>query len=190
MQSTTIRNFQIGIDITDHGSVDTQSFNTYFPVIANRDVVIDNPAGTNFDGIKVGRGSELTVGDTKLRITNAGQPWGSNSAAVWVTDGSTMADLAGNLIVTGSQGQSLFVSNNSHASLAGSSITGSNHGGLVVANLSTAAIEQGNSQTLFGGNATDVFCDAKSLITGAANFAGVPTVSCGNLLPGDTEPLP
>lgn len=190
MQSTTIRNMQVGMDIYKGGSVDIQSFNSYFPVSLPNDVVIDNPAGTNFNGAKVGGGSLLNVGDTKLRITHAGQTWGGNSSAVWVYDSSTLSDVGAHLIVSGSQGQGVLVANNSHASFAGSSITGSNHGGLVVANLSTVAVEQGNTLTLVGGNAVDVFCDSKSVISGSANFAGVPTVSCGNLLPGDTEPLP
>jgi len=190
VQSTTIRNMQVGMDIYKNGSVDIQSFNTYYPLSTPNDVVIDNPAGTNFQGAKISGGSQLNVGDTKLRITNAGQPWGGNSAGVSVSDSSTLIDLGGKLLVSGSQGQGIFVSNNSHASLSGSSITGSSHGGLVVANLSTVAIYQGNTLTLFGGNATDLFCDSKSVITGAGNLAGVPTVNCGNLLPGDTEPLP
>ena len=45
-----------------------------------------------------------------------------------------------NLSVSGSHGQGVFVSNDSHASLTGASITGSNHGGMVVANLSTIAV--------------------------------------------------
>jgi hypothetical protein len=181
---------QIGINVSRNGSVDIQSFNSYFPVTTPNDVLIDNPAGTNFDGAEVGGNSQLNLGDTKLRITNAGQSWGSSTAGVWVSDGSTLTDFGGHLIISGGQGQGILVSNNSHVSLAGSSVTGNSHGGLVVANLSTIAVEQGNSHTLVGGNATDVFCDSKSVISGAANFAGVPIVNCGNLLSGDTEPLP
>ena len=188
MQNTTIRNMQIGIDIGEHGSVDIGSFGTYYPVSASRDVVIDSPAGTNFQGAKVASGSALNMDDTKLRITNPGQQWGGNTAGVWVSDGSTLSDPNGNLAVSGSQGQGVFVSNDSHASLTGSSITGSNHGGLVVANLSTIAV--GNAFTQVSGNGTDLFCDSKSVITGDSNIAGANTVSCGNLLPGDTEPIP
>jgi hypothetical protein len=190
IQSSTIRNMQVAVDANKSGMIDIQSFNTYYPISTSNDVVIDNAAGTNVQGVKLAGGAQLNVGDTKLRITNAGQPWGGNSAAVWVSDGSTLSDGGGNLVVSGSQGQGVFVSNNSHASLSGSNITGSNHGGLVVANLSTISIEPGNTLTLVGGNAMDVFCDSKSVITGAANFAGVPTVNCSNLLAGDTEPIP
>ncbi len=189
MQTTTIRNMQQGISIGAKGSVDIQSFNSYFPISQPTDVVIENPAGTNFQGAKVESGSALNLGDTKLRITNPGRPFGGNTAGVWVTNGSTLSDPNGNLIVSGSQGQGIFVSDNSHASLTGSSITGSNHGGLVVANLSTVAVGTGPF-TQISGNGTDLFCDSRSLITGAANIANATTVQCGNLLPGDTVPLP
>jgi hypothetical protein len=190
MQTTTIRNMQVGIDIGTHGSVDIQSFNTYFPLSVPTDVVIESPAGTNFSGVSVKSGSSLNLGDTKLRITNPGQPWGGNTAGVSVSDGSTLNGGA-NLIISGSQGQGVFVSNNSHASLAGSSITGSGHGGLVVANLSTVAVGTGtNPLTQISGNGTDLFCDSKSLITGGANIANATSVQCGNLLTGDTVPLP
>jgi len=190
MQNTTIRNMQHGIDISRSGSVDIQSFNSYFPVIMPNDVVIESPAGTNFNGVSVGSGSLLNLGDTKLRITNPGQPWGGNTAGVWVSDGGTLSAGA-NLVISGSQGQGVLVSNNSHASLAGSSITGSSHGGLVVANLSTVAVGTGTSPlTQITGNGTDLFCDSKSVITGGANIANATSVQCGNLLTGDTVPIP
>jgi len=190
MQNTTIRNMQHGIDISRSGSVDIQSFNSYFPVIMPNDVVIESPAGTNFNGVSVGSGSLLNLGDTKVRITNPGQPWGGNTAGVWVSDGGTLSAGA-NLVISGSQGQGVLVSNNSHASLAGSSITGSSHGGLVVANLSTVAVGTGTSPlTQITGNGTDLFCDSKSVITGGANIANATSVQCGNLLTGDTVPIP
>lgn len=188
MQTTTIRNMQVGIGISDGGIVDIQSFNSYFPITLPTDVVIDNPAGTNFNGVAVGSGSSLNLGDTKLRITNPGQPWGGNTGGVFVSELGTMSAGA-NLIVSGSQGQGVFVNNNSHASLAGSSITGSAHGGLVVANLSTVAVGAG-PLTQITGNGTDLFCDSRSLITGAANVANATSVQCPNLLPGDSVPLP
>lgn len=189
VQSTTIRDMQTAIDIGTHGSVDIQSFNTYFPVVRPNDVVIDNPAGGNFQGVHLSRGT-LGLGDTKLRITNAGQPFGGSSAAIAASDDSTVSDGNGNLIIMRSQGQGLFVSNNSHASLGGSSITWGSHGGLVVTNLSSVSLLTNGFQTLFGGNVTDVFCDSNSLITGTARFAGVPITNCANQLPGDTVRLP
>jgi len=188
MQSTTIRDMQVGIGVGAHGSVDIQSFNSYFPVVRPNDVVIENPAGTNYQGVGLSPGT-LGVGDTKLRITNAGQPSGFSSGAISASDGSTVSDPNGNLVITGSIGQGLFVSNNSHASLGSSNITGGKHGGLLVTNLSSVAVLFG-SQALFGGNATDVFCDSTSVITGTSRFAGVPSTNCPNLLPYDFVPLP
>ncbi len=143
IQNTTIRNMQVGIDISRSGSVDIQSFNSYLPISMPTDVLIESPAGTNFYGVSVGSGSLLNLGAAKLRITNPGQPWGGNTAGVLVSDGGTLSAGA-NLVISGSQGQGVFVSNNSHASFAGSSITGSGHGGLVVANLSTVAVGGGD----------------------------------------------
>ena len=189
MQTTTIRNMQHGISIGGKGSVDIQSFNSYFPISQPTDVVIESPAGTNFWGVLVGDGSQLNVQDTNLRITNPGQPFGGNTGGVSISDGSTLNANA-NLIISGSKGQGVFVTNNSHASLAGSSITGSGHGGLVVANLSSVAATGSNPLTQISGNGTDLFCDSRSLITGAANIANATSVQCGNLVPGDTVPLP
>src|SRR5260370_9957747 len=190
MQPTSIRNMKHGIEISRSGSVDIQSSNTYFPISFPTDVVIENPAGTIFNGVFVGSGSLLNLGDTKLRVTNPGQPWGGNTGGVSVSDGGTL-NAGANLIISGSQGQGVFVSNNSHASLAGSSITGSGHGGLVVTNLSTVAVGPGsNPLTQISGNGTDLFCDSKSVITGGANISNATIVKCGNLLTGDTEPVP
>ena len=44
--------------------------------------------------------------------------------------------------------------------------------------------------TQITGNGTDLFCDSKSVITGRANIANATSVNCGNLLTGDTEPVP
>ncbi len=189
MQTTTIRNMQHGISIGGKGSIDIQSFNSYFPISQPTDVVIESPVGTNFWGVLVGDGSQLNVQDTNLRITNPGQPFGGNTGGVSVSDGSTLNANA-NLIISGSKGQGVFVTNNSHASLAGSSITGSGHGGLVVANLSSVAATGSNPLTQISGNGTDLFCDSRSLITGAANIANATSVQCGNLLPGENVPLP
>ncbi len=189
MHGTTIRNMQVGMDIEASGSIDIVDYNTYYPLGGNTDVVIESPAGTNFWGAWVGGGSSLNVGSAKLRITNPGQPWGGNTAGVFVTDGGTL-NAGANLVVSGSQGHGVFVSNDSHASLAGSSITGSGHGGLVAVNLSTIAAGTSNPLTQISGNGTDLFCDSKSLITGGASIVNATAVQCTNLLPGDYESLP
>ncbi len=74
------------------------------------------------------------------------------------------------------------VVNNSHARLAGANVTGGGHGGLVLANLSSIDVGPGSMLTLIGGNGVDLFCDSGSTITGSANFAGVPTSQCVNVL--------
>jgi hypothetical protein len=185
IQGTTIRDMQQSISISSSGSVDLVNFDS---AAAGVDVIIDNPSGTNSNGAIVDGGSSLNISSAHLRINNAGQPWGGNTGAVFITDDSVL-NAGSNLIVTNSQGQGVIVTNNSHATLAGSSITGGMHGGLVVANLST--IDNGSGAfTLVSGNATDLFCDSNSFITGAANLSGASTVNCGNVQPGNTVPLP
>lgn len=186
MQGTTIRDMQQGISIGTSGSVDLVNFE---PTAAGIDVMVDNPAGTNFNGVIVSDGSSLNLSSAKLRITNPGQPFSGDTAGVFVTNGSTL-NAGANLIVSGSQSQGVIVSNNSHAQLAGSSITGSAHGGLVVVNLSTAGADNTNPLTVVSGNGTDLFCDSKSQIAGGANIANAATVQCNNLLPGPYENLP
>jgi hypothetical protein len=189
IRGTTIRNMQVGINIYDGGGVDVNNFNTYFPLTRRSDVVIDNPAGTNFNGVAVAEGSSLVLNSAILRIINPGQPWGGNTGGILVTNGSTLNAYA-NLEVSGSKGSGVFVTNNSHASLAGSRITGGAHGGLVVANLSTIAVGSSSPGTEVSANGTDLFCDSKSLITGAAGIINASTVQCSNLVTGDSEPTP
>lgn len=185
MQGMTIRDMQLSIDIATSGSVDLVNVDTTQPV----DVRVDNPSGTNTNGAVVSDGSSLNVGSAKLLIRNAGQSYGGTSGAVFVTNNSTL-NAGANLIVTNSQGQGVIVTNNSHATLAGSSITGGLHGGLVTANLSTIDVQQGSALTLVGGNRPDLFCDSSSYITGTANLAGVPTASCVNQVPSNYSSLP
>jgi len=186
MRGTTIRDMQFGIAINASGSVDLVNFDS---AVANTDVTIDNPSGANFNGVIVGDGSSLNLGSSKLRINNAGQPWGDDTGAVFVTNGSTL-NAGASLVVSGSRGQGVIVANNSHAQLAGSSITGVAHGGLVVVNLSTAGVDFNNPPTVISGNGTDLFCDFKSQIAGALNIANSSVVQCNNLLPGKYEKLP
>ena len=185
MEGMTIRDMQQGININGSGSVD---LNNFASLAAGTDVIIDNPSGTNFNGVIVTQGSSLNVGNVNLRIKNAGQTGAGTTGGVLVTDGSVL-NAGANLIVTNSHGQGVVVTNNSHATLAGSSITGGLHGGLVVANVSTIDNAFGAS-TVVSGNGTDLFCDSNSFITGTANLAGFSTVSCGNVLPGNTVTLP
>lgn len=190
MQGMTIRDMQQGIDIGASGSVDLQNFDHTSKSV---DVTIENPAGTNFNGVIVSDGSSLNLGSARLLILNAGQSYGFNSGAVYVTNSSDL-NAGANLVVTGSHGQGVIVSNDSHADLAGSSITGSAHGGLVVVNLSTASVGTGNPSnnplTTISGNGTDLFCDSRSQIAGGSTIGGATVVQCSNLLPGLYESLP
>ena len=186
MQGMTIRDMQQSININSGGDVDLVNFD---PTAIGIDVIVDNPSGTNFNGAVVSDSSSLNVSSAKLRITNAGQPYGGDTGAVFVSNGSTL-DAGANLVVSNSKGQGVIVSNNSHARLAGSSITGGAHGGLVVMNLSTAGVETFGNPTTITANGTDVFCDSKSRITGGANIANAINVSCSSLLPGSYENLP
>jgi len=189
MQGMTIRDMQQSINIDSGGDVDLVNFE---PAAAGIDVIVDNPSGTNFNGALVSDSSSLNLGSAKLRISDAGQPYGGDTGAVFITNGSTLNANA-NLVVSNSKGQGVIVSNDSHARLSGSSITGGAHGGLVVTNLSTASVDFnffGNPSTTITANGTDVFCDSKSRITGGANIANAITLNCSSLLPGSYENLP
>jgi hypothetical protein len=187
--ATAIHNMQVGINASAGSIVDVQTFTTYFPLTGPSDVTIENQYGTNFDGVTLSAGSRLNVLGAKLAIKQPGQPWGGTTGGVLVSDGSVLSSLNANLVITGSHGQGIVVDNNSHATLAGSSVTGSGYGGLVLANLSSIDVSAGNSnlQTLIGGNAVDLFCDSNSTITGSASFAGVPTSQCANVFPAEAS---
>lgn len=186
MQGMTIRDMQQSININSSGGVDVSNFD---PIAMGVDVTIDNPSGTNFNGALVSDSSSLNLSSAKLRITNAGQPWGGDTGAVLVTNGSTLT-AGSSLVVSGSQSQGVVVSNNSHAEFSGSSITGSARGGLVVVNLSTATADSTNPLTVIGSNGTDLWCDSRSQIAGALNIASASVVNCNNLLPGIYPNLP
>jgi len=186
MQGMTIRDMQQSIAINSGGDVDLVNFD---PTATGIDVIVDNPSGTNFNGAVVSDSSSLNLTSAKLRISNAGQPYGGDTGAVFVGDGSTL-EAGASLVVSNSKGQGVIVSNNSHAQLSGSSITGGAHGGLVVMNLSTAGVNTFANPTTITGNGTDLFCDSKSRITGGANIANAITVSCSSVLPGNHENLP
>jgi len=187
---TTIRNMQVGISAHQGSIIDVQTFNTYYPLGGSSDVVIENSKGTSFNGVSIDGGGSVNVENARLVINKPGQPWGGTTGGVLISNGATLSAFNGNLVITGSQSDGILVINNSRATLAGGTITGSNHGGLVAANLSTIGVSSSSFTTLIGGNGVDLFCDSKSLITGTANMAGVPTAQCANLLAGDSEPLP
>ncbi len=185
MFDDTIRNFQVGINAGAGAIVDLVAYSTYTSPGGPTDVLIDSPAGNNYNGIELSSGSSLNLQSAKLLINQPGQPWGGTTGGILASDGSTLEALNGELAITGSYGQGLVVENNSHATLAGGSITGSGHGGVVVVNASTLDVNPASGLTLIGGNGVDLFCDQSSMITGGANLAGVPTSQCKNVSAGE-----
>jgi len=145
------------------GSVDIQSFNSYFPISQPTDVVIESPAGTNFWGVLVGDGSQLNVQDINLRINQSRPALRWKHRGVSVSDGSTLNANA-NLVISGSKGQGIFVTNNSHASLAGLALPGASRWVWSWPPVLSRS-DRVESFDQISGNGTDLFCDSRSLIT-------------------------
>lgn len=99
VHGTTIRNMQSGVSIGAGGGIDLVDFNTYYPFGGPSDVVIDNPAGTNFYGVNVQGGGSLTISSATLRINNAGQSWGGDTGGVHIVGGTLDASYPGNNLV-------------------------------------------------------------------------------------------
>jgi len=187
---TTISNMQVGMNGHGDAIIDVQTFNTYYAFGGPSDVVIDSPAGTNYNGVTIDTGGSLNVGSAKLVINKPGQTYGGTTGGVLISDGAAMTASNGNLVITHSNGQGVMALNNSHATVIGATVTGGSHGGLVAANLSSIDVSAGTTLTLVGGNSVDLFCDPDSTITGSANLSGVPISQCTNLLAGETVTLP
>ncbi len=190
LYATAIRNMQVGIDANTGSIVDVLAYGTYYPIAGSTDVTIENSAGTSFYGVNVNAGGSLNLQSAKLVIVNPGQSWGSTTGGVLVSNGSSLNAGNGNLSITGSYGQGIMVLNNSHATVGAFTLTGSAHGGLVAANMSSIDVGASSAPSNVGGNNVDLFCDSRSVITGAANIAGAPTAQCANLLATETAPLP
>jgi hypothetical protein len=183
--NSRITNMQVGISAHEGANFDVSG-----PPPGPTDVIIDNPLGANYQGASIYSGGTLTVG-VKLVINQAGQSWGETTGGV-LLDGSTLNTGNGALVIQGSNGQGVIVSNNSHATLIGATVTGSLHGGLVVDNLSSIDVStfNGGSLSTISGNSVDLFCDSSSWVTGTANVAGTPKTQCSNLLATETVTLP
>jgi len=192
LYATTITDMQVGIGAYQGSIVDVVNYNTYYSTGGSTDVSIQNPAGANFYGVSVDGGGSLNVESARLVINKAGQTWGGTTGGVLLSDGATMSTTTGNLIINGSNSQGVVALNNAHATLTGATVSGSGHGGLVAANMSTIDVALGNSNSLstVGGNSVDLFCDSTSWLTGSANIAGKPSAQCTNLLTTETVLLP
>lgn len=191
MFDTRIKNMSVGILGYAGSIIDVTAYSTYTPPGGPSDVIIENPAGTNYQGVQLSGGSSLNVSGARLLINNAGQSWGGTSAGVFVNNGSTLTANTSNLVITGSQGQGIMVTNNSHATLAGVTVTGSGHGGLVAANHGSIDVTAG-TPSLISGNTVDIFVFGTGILTGAANVTGATTIQAFYLYPGpfDSGGLP
>jgi hypothetical protein len=180
----------VGINGHSSAIVDVQAFDTYYALGGQTNVVIDSPAGTNYNGVTISGGGSLNVTGAKLVINKPGQTYGGTTGGVLISDGASLTTSNGYLVITRSNGQGVMALNNSHATVIGATVTGGSHGGLVVANLSSIDVSAGSTLTLVGGNSVDLFCDPGSTITGSANLAGVSVTQCTNLVAGETVTLP
>jgi hypothetical protein len=187
---TTISNMQVGINGHGGAIIDVLTFDTYYPLGGASDVIIENSAGTNYNGVIIDTGGSLNVTGAKLVINKPGQTYGGTSGGVLISDGASMTASNGYLVITGSNGQGVMALNNSHATVIGATVTRGSHGGLVAANLSSIDVSAGTTLSLVSGNSVDLFCDPDSTISGSVNLSGVPTAQCTNLLSGETVTLP
>jgi len=188
MYDTLITNMQVGIEGYAGAIIDVLVFTTYYSNIVPTDVVINSPAGTNYNGVTISGGGSLNVTSAKLLINKPGQTYGGTTGGVLISDGASLTTSNGDLVITGSNGQGVMALNNSHATVIGAAIT-SSHGGLVAENLSSIDVSVGTTLSLVVGS-VDLFCDSNSTITGTANLSGIPTAQCTNLLAGETATLP
>jgi len=190
LYDTTISNMQVGIGAYQGSVIDLVAFNTYYPLGGPTDVKILNPAGTSFNGVQADGSGSLNLGSARLLIDKAGQTWAGTTGAILLSNGATMNGAAGDLVITNSVSQGVVALNNAHATLAGVTISGSAHAGLVAANMSSIDMAFGTQLSTVAGNSVDLFCDSTSWITGTANINGKPTAQCANLLPSETVAFP
>ena len=130
-----------------------------------------------------------------LIVVNPGQSWGGERAGVTVVKASAFNGAANSrgagLEILNSQGQGVFVANDSFANIAGARIWGTSHGGLVMVNNSTSHLESWDAPLteVTGAGYPDLFCDSTSLISGVAK-ATYNTKECERALTEGFVPLP
>ena len=128
------------------------------------------------------------------RIANNGN--GTDlSGGVVVTAGAlgVTAPFDGTVEIRDNNGQGVLVLNNGTANILGATASVSNNrfNGVAVVNGGVAQFSSSASMpTVTGNGARDIFCDDRSLVTGAASVAGATKVQCTNLLPGLLPPMP
>ena len=102
---TTISNMQVGINGHGGAIIDTEAFDTYYALGGPSDVVIENSAGANYNGVTIDTGGSLNVGSAKLVINKPGQTYGGTTGGVLISDGAALNASNGNLVIMGSNGQ-------------------------------------------------------------------------------------
>ena len=105
MYGTTISNMQEGINGHGGAIIDVVTFDTYYAFGGPSDVVIDSPAGTNYNGVTIDTGGSLNVASARLLINKPGQTYGGTTGGVLISDGAALNASNGNLVITGSNGQ-------------------------------------------------------------------------------------
>ena len=127
--------------------IDVLVFTSYYTNVVPTDVVINSPAGTNYNGVTISGGGSLNASTANLVIKKPGQSYGGTSGGVLISDDASMTATNGSLVITGSNGQGVMALNNSHATVIGATVTGGCHGGLVAANLSSIDVSAGHAQS-------------------------------------------
>jgi hypothetical protein len=185
MHGTTIRRMWEGITVLDGGTVNVQDVSDELPFGGPSAVVIDAPPPIHLWGLSVRNGGRVVL-SAPLRILNPGSWWGGETGGVQL-DGASALTGGQNLEISNSAGQGIFVRNNSHASLAGSQITGTAHNAVAAVNHSTvdlgdASADPAAPTVITGSGTNDLYCDGTSLITGGANAPSAARIDCGSLL--------
>jgi hypothetical protein len=189
LHGTTIRNLPVAIGVSGGADLIINDFSNYFPMGGVTDVVVENAGGGSFWGVAV-EGTSSVVVQTKLRIRNPGQPWGGETGGVLVRGGSSFGSSLGSLEISGSQGQGVFVKDNSHASLSAPTITDTQRNAVVVANNSSVTFTSEEPASIVRSAGLDLFCDSTSLISGRASAATTGSIQCTRLIDGQYETPP
>ena len=79
MYATTITNMQVGMNGHNGGIIDVHNYINYYNTGGSTDVTINNPAGTNYNGVAIQTGGSLNLDSAKLVLNQTGQLSGGTS---------------------------------------------------------------------------------------------------------------
>jgi hypothetical protein len=160
---SSIRGFGIGIGVSGgaHLSLEPISVPGSDPETA---VLVEN---SWFRGIDVTAGSTAYISSI-ARLHGNGE---AGRAGIMAGDGSHVEIIGGARIVD-TRGNGLVVVNNSTATA------------------NPAFPDLGSRVEITGSGAQDIFCDATSVVSGTDQITGATKITCPNLNPGQTVPLP